>query len=278
MDNYYNILFPYAYNILGSTDEAKDTIQDVLLKYTQKGIKPDNERNYLIKGVVNQSINRKRNKQKFEPLEALPQPIATSNTDISVELKDLVSYSLLLLLERLNPKERAVFILKEVFAYTHEEIAEVLSVSPENARKLLSRAKTKLGQPKKSASRKVSKEQFKKLESFTDALQSRDLEMLHKLFHKDIVFRADGGKKIQVVTKYLKGIQEVSSLIIDVYQRFQSTYTLKFNTVNHQPAILFFNNEQLRVCQVFEIDKESDRIIAINVILDPDKLKVNISY
>ena len=273
MDNYYNILFPYAYNIIGSVDEANDAIQDVMLKFTQLDSKPENEKNYLIRGVINQSINRKRNWQRTEPIDSLPQPITTTSTDITFELKDLVSYSLLILLDQLNPKERAVFILKEAFAYTHDEIAEVLSVSVENARQLLSRARSKLEQMNSPMKRKVSKEQFKRLELFTEALESKNLEMLHQLFHEDIVFRADGGKKVKVVSKYLQGWHEVSSLVLNVYQRFHSSFTIKLCIVNHQPAILYFEGDQLRVCQIFEMDMNKNKITAINAILDPDKLK-----
>ncbi len=272
MNNYYNTLFPYAYNILGSADEAYDTIQDVLLKYSQKDSAPDNEKNYLIRGVINQSINRKRSIQKTESLDALPQPVSTSYSDVSVEIKDLVSFSLLILLEKLTPKERAVFILKEAFAYSHDEICEVLSISSENARKLLSRAKAKLNQ-RHSTLKKVSGEQFIKLEAFTQAIQAGNLEQLHQLFHKDIEFRADGGDSIKVVQKYLTGMPEVASLVVDVYQRFQTSYTIRYRFINHQPAILYYDNTVLRVCQVFELHPEDQTIRSINSILDPVKLR-----
>ena len=144
MKDYQSILFPYAYNILGSAEDAKDAVQDVVLRYTLKDIQPENEKNYLIKGVINQAINIKREKKRRQPGDTwLPEPVSTETSDLGLELRELVSYPLLFLLERLGPKERVVFILKEAFAYTHEEIAEVLSITIENSRKLLSRAHKK---------------------------------------------------------------------------------------------------------------------------------------
>ena len=80
--------------------------------------------------------------------EWLPEPIATEEADKAVRLNDIAAYSLLILLEKLNPKERAVFILKEGFDYAHEEIADVLSTTVESSRQLLSRAKRKLDKDK----------------------------------------------------------------------------------------------------------------------------------
>ncbi len=268
MDNYQNILFPYAYNILGSAEDAKDAIQDVLLKYTLKREKPHHEKNYLIKSVINKSINKKRDRKLHESGEELPQPMLTSGSEVSAEMKDLVSYSLMILLERLNPKERAVYILKEAFAYTHQEIAEVLSVSVENARKLQSRAVAKL----KSTGGKKKKADFTKIKLFAEAIHSRDLSQLHQLFHEEIVFRADGGKQIQVVSKYQKGVGEVSDLVIYVHHRFQSSYQVRYSTVNHQPAILYYDGNTLKVCQVFEFDEEHQFITSISTVLDPEKL------
>lgn len=275
MSDYQALLFPYAYNILGSVEEAKDAIQDVLVKYTQQGVTPENEKNYLIRGVVNQSINRKRDLKKFTQSEHwLPEPIATERADVAAELREMVSYSLLFLLERLNPKERAVFILKEAFMYTHKEIAEVLSISQVNSRKLLSRAEARLKEqqePEKPA--RVTRQQLKSVEQFTDAIRDRDLPTLHTLLTDEIVFCADGGTKVKVVKKYCTGIEEVAPLLIYVYHKFQKNYTIKPSILNHQPALQYFYKDQLVVCQVFEFDLPTNRIKGISVMLDPEKLK-----
>src|SRR5690606_3781018 len=148
MNEYRPLLVTYAYNILGSMEEARDIVQDAfvnLMKRGEDGI--ENEKAYLIRTVINLSINRKKRQQKMlasYPGEWLPEPVATEKADREVVQKDILSYSLMVLLEKLNPRQRAVFILKEAFDYDHDEIAGVLNITPENSRKILSRAKSLL--------------------------------------------------------------------------------------------------------------------------------------
>src|SRR5690606_37191899 len=146
MTDYQSKLFPYAYNILGSVDDALDVIQDVMVKRLMGvGAAMENERAYLIKSVINQAINLKNRNQRIRGEGMwLPEPVATESADGGIKKKEIISYSMLVLLEHLNAKERAVFILKEAFDYAHEEIAETLSITVENSRKLLSRAKRNL--------------------------------------------------------------------------------------------------------------------------------------
>ncbi len=274
MEQYQSLLFPYAYNILGSVEDAKDAVQDVLLKYTAKGRQADNEKNYLIRGVINQSINLKTRKREIQPPEDwLPEPIATEKTDLALELRELVSYSLLYLLERLNPKERAVFILKEAFSYRHEEIAEVLSISTENSRKLYSRSVKKVRDYKADKPlASYSKQLFETIDQFTDAIQSKDLDKLHQLMSDDISFHADGGDKVRVVSKHSFGIREVADLLVFVYHKFQRNYTTRKIILNHQPALLYFDKKKLILCQIFEFT-HSGKVENVSLVIDPVKLK-----
>ncbi len=272
MTDYQNVLFPYAYNILGSVEDSRDAIQDVILKYTAKKVKPENEKNYLIRGVINQSLNRKRNQKKIQSEEGwLPEPVSTDTSDLGLELNQMVSYSLMFLLERLNPRERAVFILKEAFAYTHDEIADVLAITTESSRKILSRATNKLKE--RRTTNKVSPVQFEIIDSFTDAIRRRDLDHLHSLLSDDISFHADGGGKIKVVKHHCFGVREVADLLIYVHHKYQTNYTTRPTHINHQPAILRYYRDKLISCQVFEFDNDNQKINRISIVLDPKKLK-----
>jgi len=146
LKNYQNKLFPYAYNITGSSEDAKDAIQDVLIKhFSSKNKNIENETGYLIRAVVNQSINIKKRRDKINLDKIwLPEPISTEKADDNINREEIISYSILVLLEKLTPKERAVFILKKAFDYSHKDIAETVDLTTENSRKLLNRAKTKL--------------------------------------------------------------------------------------------------------------------------------------
>ena len=275
MLNYQQILFPFAYNILGSSEDAKDTIQDVIAKYNTMDVQPANEKNYLIRAVINEAINVKKKKARMQPIESwLPEPVATDQSHKAVELKEMVSYSLLILLERLNPKERAVFILKEAFAYTHPEIAEVLNITVEGARKLLSRAHQKVKNPNPSNKPVDFNKQFELLDQFVNTIQLRDLKGLHKLLSEEIKFVADGGNEVKVIQKLCVGINEVAGLLIYVYHRFQKESTIKALIVNHQPALLYYKNNRLIACQIFDLIQNGEIAIKnISTIVAPSKLK-----
>ncbi|HVI44637.1 MAG TPA: sigma-70 family RNA polymerase sigma factor [Chitinophaga sp.] len=273
MKDYQKRLFPYAYNILGSSEDAKDAIQDVLSNfYTTEKEGIENEENYLIRSVINQSINMRKKRRKLQYGEVwLPEPVATDTADTNINMRDIVSYSMLVLLEQLNPRERAVFILKEAFGYSHEEIAVSLSCTVENSRKLLSRAKSKIKldkQPVKllnSASRGV-------LENYISAIRSGDVHRVESMLSKDITFFADGGPNLNVVKKICTGAADVANLLALVYQTYQTTQVVEIAEINHQPAFLYYKEGQLAVCQVFELSADNT-IARINNVIDPEKLK-----
>jgi len=270
------MLFPYAYNILGTAEDAKDAIQDVLYNFLAAG-KEDIEdpQNYLIRSVINQSINIKNKRKKLQLGDMwLPEPVDTEGADTNINLREIVSYSLLILLEQLNAKERAVFILKEAFTYSHEEIGETLSISVEHSRKLLSRAKQKINQvPAPVAASKNEATTPAILEKFLHAIRGRDTQTLENLLAEDIAYYADGGTTIKVFAKQCTGIQEVSDLLVFVFHKYNSGLTITLSEINHQPAFLLYNGDELRACQVFGIEPETHKIFQISNVLDPVKLK-----
>ncbi|SNY94548.1 sigma-70 family RNA polymerase sigma factor [Flagellimonas pacifica] len=272
MKNYHDILFPYAYNILGSSEDAKDTIQDILIRYLsieKHHIK--NEIGYLTKSVINQSISVKKKKKTISVDSIwLPEPISTENADQNINKEEILSYSILVLLEKLSAKERAVFILKEAFDYSHKEIAETISSTLENSRKLLSRAKTKLAKYRNEENKSPNKDKSH-LKSYIKVMQNGDITALEKLLSKDILLAADGGESIKVVRELTTGITNTSKLLLYVHKTFLSGMEFMISYVNHQPAILFFQKGILYNCQVFEI--EEMKIRSIYSIVDPKKLK-----
>lgn len=272
LNNYQRKLFPYAYNILGSAADAMDAIQDVMVKYVaepKQGI--ENETGYLVKGVINQSINiKKKNKKITGDTTWLPEPVATEKADGNINRNEIISYSMLVLLEYLNPKERAVFILKEAFDYSHEEIADTLSLSVENSRKLLSRAKAEL---------KNTDENFKAssagtsafLQDYINSIKNGDVKALEQILSNEIAVKTDGGGNIKIVSELVVGLQPVVDLMLYVYNTYQKSLSIKISKINHQPAVLFYKDDILVNCQVFEI--EHDKIKGIYSVVDPEKLK-----
>jgi RNA polymerase sigma factor (sigma-70 family) len=270
------MLFPYAYNILGSVDDAKDVVQEVLSNYLSgNNQSPESEKNYLIKSVINRAINAKKRREKTvsTPSIWLPEPVATEDAaDLNVYLKDILSYSLLVLLEKLEARERAVFILKESFDYNHQEIGQVLHITEENSRKLLSRARSKLFKPQPSARKILDANTSNLLEHYIESIRSRDLESLEKLMNEDIAFYADGGNKINVVQEICVGVDDVSALLIMVHQKFLSDKPFIITEVNYQPALLFYDSHIIDTCFVFDFSLDG-KITQICSVVDPEKLK-----
>lgn len=273
MKDYQKLLFPYAYNITGSSEDAKDAIQDILVKhfsFRNENIK--NETGYLIKSVINQSINIKKRKDKVNLNKIwLPEPVATEKSDDSINRDEIISYSLLVLLEKLTPKERAVFILKEAFDYSHKDIAETIDLTIENARKLLSRARTKLSLSENKTKQYSSHNTSSYMEEYIDVIKNGDVKRLEKMLSKDISLAADGGGKISVVRELTIGKSAALDLLFYVFQTYQELQTIKISEINHQPALLFYQEGVLVNCQVFEL--EWGNIKRIFSILAPNKLK-----
>lgn len=275
MKDYQQVLFPYAYNILGSAEDARDAIQDVLTKhYTENREGIGNEQAYLVKSVINHSINMKTRRKRTVQQEVwLPEPVATESADANVNLKDILSYSLLVLLEKLNGKERAVFILKESFDYSHEEIAGILSITEDHSRQLLRRAKTKLFKPHEAHPVSALDERTHTLlNNYIDAIRGRNMQRLEGLLAEDVAFFADGGK-LNVYRKFGTGTTEVAGILTHVFHTYLIQSAMKFTEINHQPAILYYNKGKLTSCLVFDIAPAQDRILQVSSVIDPAKLK-----
>ncbi|UOX32306.1 sigma-70 family RNA polymerase sigma factor [Flavobacterium sediminilitoris] len=268
-------LFPYAYNILGNIADSQDVIQDVLIKFNEKETSSISNHNaYLIKSVINQAINlKKKNDRERNQRISLPEPIITNQGESKIEIEEILNYSMLVLLEVLNTKERAVFLLKEAFDYDHEEIANILSVSVENSRKLLSRAKKKLKQNKPNVVTTTSRDRIY-LGKYIEAIRNRDVITLEQMLSEEVKVLADGGTKVNVVAQLTSGINDTIKLITYVFEHYQKDFRIEIDKINHQPALLFYDDTLLMNCQVFELNKDG-KIINIFSVVDPDKLLPN---
>jgi len=273
-NNYRQTLFPYAYNILGSVDDAEDAIQDVMEKHFAKAEHElDNESAYLIRSVINHAINlKKRQNRIVEHGVWLPEPLATDRADEIVNRQELISYSMLVLLEYLTPQERAVFILKEAYDYSHDEIATTLAISVDKSRKLLSRAKFELNAKKRMKTFTSFRKPAEFLNHYIDVIQKGDTATLEQMLSEHIVLKTDGGK-IKIVNAVTIGIADVVKLVDYVYKNYQLKFTVRVSTVNHEPALLFYDKGNLINCQVFELTPDGDQIESIYSIVDPQKLK-----
>lgn len=269
MDDIQKSLAPYAYNIIGSMEDAKDVVQDVIEKYIgidKSHIK--NERNYLIKSTINHAINLK-NKKSYQSKYGkwLPEPVATNEADASIIQEQAVSYTLLVLMEKLNALERAVFILKEGFGYKHKDIADLLDIQTDYSRQLFLRARK--GLHKKTP--KVSNPDMVVLNAYIQAITNGNIEELETLLVEDVAFMADGGNTVKVVAGSINGIKETALLLQNVYALFLHNKNYFITEINHQPAVVFYKDSIIYTCHILAVNH--GQISEFYSIVDPNKLK-----
>ncbi|WP_270087224.1 sigma-70 family RNA polymerase sigma factor [Sphingobacterium sp. SYP-B4668] len=265
-------LFPYAYNILGNIDDSQDVIQDVWIRYNEKDLGSiSNQKAYLVKAVINQAINqKKKNDRERQKKIILPEPIVTNQGEQKIELEEILNYSLLVLLDALNVKERAVFLLKEAFDYEHDDIAEILAISVENSRQLLTRAKKKLKLRKPDVVTSTTKDSTQ-LEKYVEAIRKGDVNSLEQMLSDEVQVLADAGNKLKAIAQLTSGIKDTVKLMTYVFECYQKDLDIKIEEINHQPALLFYRGTTLINCQIFELNPER-KVIRIFSVVDPDKL------
>jgi RNA polymerase sigma factor (sigma-70 family) len=260
-----------AYNILGIVADAEDIVQDAYIKYLssdKSGI--NNTKAYLARIVVNLAINRKRRMKKLltdYPGEWLPEPLSTDGADKPMNRKDALSYSLMVLMEKLPPTQRAVFILREAYDYEHPEIAEVLGISEDNCRQLLSRARKQLG----ATSANRHEPGFDFLEKYIHFMQTNDTKALEALMNEEIRLISDGGGKAKAAVNPLHGKETIVAFLFGLHKKFHSKITTKFGLINHEPALIFYEGGRAVTCQVLCVT--NGVIDSVFFIRNPDKLR-----
>lgn len=272
MESLRPLLTTYAYNITGSLEEAKDIVQDTYLQFTQVDEeKIENRKAYLVRMTINLSINRKKKQQKMLSAyhgEWLPEPVATEHADAMVNRKDILTYSLMVLLEKLDPKQRAVFILKEAFEYDHAEIADVLGITTEYSRKILSRAKQQLATVDTVKDSSIPTDYLNK---YLTVMAAGDTKRLEQLLNEDIILTADGGGKASAVLIPIEGIAKSANFLLSLYNKFFQDVKVQHGEINHQPALFYYEGDHLATCQIFTF--ENGRVHRMYFIRNPDKLQ-----
>lgn len=265
------LLATYAYNITGSYEASLDIVQDAFLKFLQiDTTHVINEKAYLVRSVINLAINYKKQSERFQheyPGIWLPEPIDTNEADSALSNKEVLSYSLMVLLEKLTPRQRAVFILKEAFDYSHEEIAEVLEITVDNSRQILKRGKQSLQQGEKPGKNDVETELLLK---YVNAIKRGDVQELELILKADISVMSDGGGKVLAALRPILGRANVIKFLKGLQTKFFSKRTFKYGWINHQPAMFHYEDGVMVSCQIFVF--EQNEIANLFFIRNPDKL------
>ncbi|AUX48875.1 RNA polymerase sigma24 factor [Sorangium cellulosum] len=271
------MLLGLAYRILGSRAEAEDAVQDTYLKWQDADRSAiENPASWLTTTCTRRSIDllRSARQTRVDYVGAwLPEPIHTSaehRPDEHLALASSLQTAFLLVLERLTPKERAAYLLHEIFDVSYPEIAAALDLQESTCRKLVSRARASIDQ---SRVRHVTPpdRQEQLLAAFQTAVTSGGTEDLAALLSDDIELCADGGGKVPTVLHVLRGKAEVLDFIGRALREYWRAYAWDAADINGGRGVILRRDGAATACVSFAYD-EHGAATNIYIMRNPDKL------
>ncbi|MFF0862814.1 RNA polymerase sigma factor SigJ [Nonomuraea sp. NPDC003560] len=271
------LLFSIVYNMLGSVSDTEDVLQDTWLAWSSRD--PDeigNPRAYLVRIAVNQALAhqsalRRRRETYVGPW--LPEPLVTAADGAEDVVRgESVSLALLVVLETLTPLERAVFVLHEVFAFQHTEIAGMLGRSPAAVRQLAHRAREHV-QARRPRYRVDAHVQQEVTERFVAAAFGGDLDALMELLAPEVTLWADGGGKSVVGgPRPVRGRDKVARLLVARTAQPMEGLDIQYRETNGDPsAVVFVENAPFAV-MVVDLTSDGSQVRDIYTVANPDKI------
>jgi len=272
------LLFSIAYRLLGSVAEAEDAVQETWVRWQASDARPVSVRAFLSAVVTRVSIDvlrsaRVRREEYVGPW--FPEPLLEDpyqDPERSAELADSVSMAALLLLERLSPVERAVFVLREVFGFGFAEISSAVRRSEPACRQLAVRARQHMsaGRPRFASD---SREQAELARRFLDALRDGDVGRLRELLAADVQLSADTGGKAPKLGERVAGADKVARVLGGFFPHFvRIGGALEPRLVNGQPGAVV-RDRAGRVAGTITFDVLDGQVQLIRTVLNPDKLR-----
>lgn len=277
-EQYKGQLLKLAYQLTGSASDAEDAVQDVFLKLydieLERLIEP---RAYLCKMVTNRCLDvfkSARKKRELYAGEWLPEPVLTSRDEPyeAVEQGELLSYAMLVLLERLSITERAVFVLREAFGFDYAEIAQLIGKNESNCRKLMSRARAKMG---------IAPDEKIKLESaneawvyrFLEALNQANVDVVLSMLAEDVVLISDGGGKVFAAVHAIESRDRVMRFLFGLVRNAsqkEGEMHMEIREINNQTGLIIRTGDGIVTVALLHV--KHHLIHSIFMVRNPEKL------
>ena len=269
-------LFGIAYRMLGSRADADDMVQEAWLRWSGGDTPPSlgSVDAWLVTIITRLCIDRLRAVRQERDAYIgpwLPEPLIETETDspeARLELLGDISTAFMLMLERLGPEERAVFLLHEVFDFDYADIATMLEKTEAACRQLLHRARERA----RADRRRFDVERGDHaalLEKFAQAMRSNDRDQMAALFTSDATFRGDGGGKVRATMRVVHGAEAIA--------RFYAGFAVKHSQIVLRSAIInglpgLVGRVDGKPDTIMSFDYDGGRISAVYVVRNPDKL------
>ncbi|MES4879180.1 RNA polymerase sigma-70 factor [Streptomyces sp. NPDC000349] len=269
-----NLLFTVAYEMLGSAADAEDVLQETWLRWAGVDLGSVRDRRaYLVRITTRQALTRLRTlgrRKESYVGEWLPEPLLTT-PDVAedVELADSVSMAMMLVMETLTPTERAVFVLREVFALEYDEIAEAVDKTPAAVRQTAHRARAHVAarRPRGAVPRAKARDA---LAAFQRAVETGDLQGLLDILAPDVVLLGDGGGIKQAVLRPVLGADKVARLMLGGLVKLPVAMSMQPAQVNGHPALVIRLDGELDTVMAVRFD--DGRISGLYAVRNPEKL------
>ena len=267
-------LFAIAYRMLGSVAEAEDIVQEAFLRYHETDIEAESPKAYLATVTTRLAIDQLRSaraRREVYPGEWLPEPLVDDEAVRHAETADSLSLTFLHLLEKLSPVERAVFLLREVFDYSYDEIGRIVDKSPDNCRQILARARRHIEEGRRRFD--VSREERDEIaHRFVAAWEEGDTDALVELLAADATVYGDGGGKAPSMPVPLVGAERVAKALIgwgrQAHERGIAHHPAR---VNGEPGLVFYDVDG-HALWVAALEVADGVVVAVRSVLNPDKL------
>jgi RNA polymerase sigma-70 factor (TIGR02957 family) len=271
---YRNLLFTVAYELLGSAADAEDVLQETWLRWVKVDVgQVRDQRAYLVRITTRQSLNRLRTMRRRKEAYVgpwLPEPLLTT-PDVAqdVELAESVSMALMLLLETLSPTERAVFVLREAFDVSYDEIAAAIGKSRAAVHQIAHRARRHVDarRPREVVSPSQTRAA---LEAFQRAIETGDPQGLLDVLAPEVVLVADGGGVKQAALRPVIGAEKVVRFFVGGLGKAEGALTAGPTVVNGNPALVVRLDGGID--GVMAIRVEDARITGLYYVRNPEKL------
>ena len=271
------LLFSIAYRMLGSVADAEDIVQEAYLRWREA---PEAEvrspKAYLSAVVTRLSIDRLRSaRARREEYVGpwLPEPLVSERAEevaVLDELDESLSMAFLVLLESLNPVERAVFILREVFGYDYDEIARIVGKSEANCRQIAHRARQSVAARRPRFER--SPEQEERLtQQFVEACMNGDMEGLISLLSEDVTLWSDGGGEVSAAPYPIHGPERVARFLLGVLRTVPPGFFARPTWVNGGPGVVGYVDGH--PTSVVALDAADGRLRGVRIVVNPEKLQ-----
>jgi RNA polymerase sigma-70 factor (TIGR02957 family) len=269
-----NLLFTVAYEMLGSAADAEDVLQEAWMRWVGVDVGTvRDQRAYLVRITTRQALNRlrtmgRRREEYVGPW--LPEPLLTT-PDVAedAELAESVSMAIMLVLETLSPTERAVFVLREAFDVTYDEIAAAVDKSPAAVRQIAHRARQHVAarRPREVVS---ASETRAALESFRRAFDTGDLQGLLDVLAPEVILVSDGGGVKRAALRPILGAEKVVRFMVGGVGKTEAAVSSEPTVVNGGPALILRLDGEIDGVMALRV--EGARITGLYYVRNPEKL------